>query len=208
MEAAAVEVALEEGGRQAEGVLAGAVLEDLLSFEAAVGVVAGDPVAEALGEGVVVEGMLQITHRAIHHSEGIHQAFIMHELGPEKADVPGRGLHIAQLAALEEIAAADTIGNDLRIRIAGDGLEFGDCFRGEAFVSVNIEDPRIVEGDIAQSPVLVRCPVIEGPFNNSRGSRNGDVVGAVSAAGVVNNDVITPCYREQASREVLLFILG
>jgi hypothetical protein len=48
VEAAAVEVAFEEGGAEAEGFLAGAVLEDLLGLEAAVTVVTGDRVAEAL----------------------------------------------------------------------------------------------------------------------------------------------------------------
>ncbi len=170
VEAATVEIAFEEGGREAEGFLAGAVLEDLLGFEGAVGVVAGDPVAEALGEGVVIEGMLQITHGAIHHSDGIHQAFVMHELGPEEADVPGRGLHVAQLAALEVVAAADAVSDDPRIWIAGDGLEFGGGFRGEAFVGIDIEDPGITKGDIAQSPVLVGGPVIEGAFDDACGN--------------------------------------
>lgn len=89
MEAAAVEVALQEGGAQAEGFLASAVLEDLLGLEAAVAVVAGDPVAEALGEGVVVERVLKIADRAIHYGDWIHQAFVVDELGAEEADVPG-----------------------------------------------------------------------------------------------------------------------
>ncbi len=98
VEAAAVEIALEEGGGQAEGFLAGAVLEDLLGFEGAVGVVAGDPVADALGEGVVIQRVLQIPHGTVHHGDGVYQPLVVHELGPEEADVPGRGLHMAELA--------------------------------------------------------------------------------------------------------------
>jgi len=100
VEAAAVEIALEEGGGHAEGFLEGAVLEDLLGFKGAVGVVAGKPVAEALGEGIVIKRMLQITHGTIHHGDGVQQAVVVHELGPEEADVPGRSLHMAELRGI------------------------------------------------------------------------------------------------------------
>ena len=48
METTTVEVALEKGSGQVKGLLCSTVLKDLLSFEAAVGVVAANPVAEAL----------------------------------------------------------------------------------------------------------------------------------------------------------------
>ena len=48
VEAAAIEVSLKKGGAEAEGLLAGAILEDLLGLEAAVTVVASDPVTKPL----------------------------------------------------------------------------------------------------------------------------------------------------------------
>lgn len=206
MKAAAVEVALEKRGGQAERFLDGAVLEDLLRFEGAVGVVAGDPVTEALGEGVVIERILQITHGAIHHSDGINQAFVVHELGPEEADVPGRGLHVAQLPALEVVAAPDAVSNEPRIWVAGDGLEFGGGFGGETLIGVNVKDPRITERNVAQTPVLVRCPVIEGTLNDARTRGGCDVLGAIGAARVVDNYIRAPSNRFQTTRQVLLLV--
>jgi hypothetical protein len=69
VEAAAVEVAFEEGCGQTEGFLAGAVLKDLLGFEGAIGVVAGKPVTEAFREGIVIERVLQLTNGTIHHGD-------------------------------------------------------------------------------------------------------------------------------------------
>jgi hypothetical protein len=77
----------------------------------------------------------------------------MHELGPEETDVPSRGLYIAQLAALEKITAADAVGDKSGIGIAGDGLEFGGRFRGEALVGVDVEKPGITEGNVTYAPV-------------------------------------------------------
>ena len=62
VETTAIEIALKKGSGQAEGLLCGAVMKDLLGFERAIGVVAGDPVAKPLGKGVVIEMMLQIPH--------------------------------------------------------------------------------------------------------------------------------------------------
>jgi hypothetical protein len=63
--------------------------------------------------------MLQITHWGIHHSYGINQAFVVHELWPEEPNVPGRGMHLVQLAALEVVAAMDAVSDEMQIRIAG-----------------------------------------------------------------------------------------
>lgn len=157
MEAAAVEVALEEGGGQAEGFLAGSVLEDLLGFEGTVGIMASDPVAKSLGEGVVIERMLQIPHGTIHNGDRVNQPLIMHELGPEETDVPSRGLYIAQLASLEEIAAADAIGDKSWIGVASDGLEFGGSFRGEALVGVDHKEPGVFIRDIMDAPATMEA---------------------------------------------------
>ena len=89
VEAASVEITIEEGGTEAEGLLVGAVLQDLLRFKGAVGIVAGDPVAEPLGEGVVIERVLQIPHRTIDDRYRIHQTLVVNEFGAEEADVPG-----------------------------------------------------------------------------------------------------------------------
>jgi len=88
MVAAAIEIRLEKGGGEAEGHLVCSVPQDLLGLEGAVGVVACDPVAEALREGVVVERMLQIPHGTIHHSDAIYKSFVMDELGPKETDIP------------------------------------------------------------------------------------------------------------------------
>ena len=140
-----VEVALQKGSTQAEGFLAGAVLEDLLSFEAAVGVVTGEPVAEPLGEGVMIERVLEITHSTIHHGDGIHQALVVDKLRAEEADIKGRRLHILELATLEEVAPADAVGSKFGIGVAGDRMELSRCFWSEPFISINIENPRVAK---------------------------------------------------------------
>jgi len=68
---------------------------------------------------------------------------------------------------LEEVAAADAVGNACGAGIAGNGLEFGGGFRGEAFVGVDVEHPGVLEGDVAQTPVLMGSPVVEGALHNS-----------------------------------------
>ncbi len=152
VETAAVEVALEEDGWQAEGLLPGAVLQNLLGFEGAVVIVAKEPMAETLGEGVMIERVLQIPHGTIHHGDRINQPLVVHELGTEEADVPGRGLHMAKLAALKEVAAANAVGYIKGIGVAGEGLELGSGLGSKTLVGIDHEEPGIVVGNLMDTP--------------------------------------------------------
>jgi hypothetical protein len=62
------------------------------------------------------------------------------------------------------------------------------------------------EGDVAQTPVLMGGPVVEGALNNActHGSRN--FLGTISATRVIDDDVIAPAYGFQATRQISLFI--
>mgnify|MGYP007049814547 CR=1 FL=1 len=71
MKATTVEVRLEECRPQPEGFALLAVLENLLGFEAAVGIVASEPVAKTFGEGVVIEVMGEIRNVSIYHGNGV-----------------------------------------------------------------------------------------------------------------------------------------
>ena len=97
----------------------------------------------------MIERVLQVADRAIHHGDWIHQAFVVNELRPKEADVPRRGLHMFQLTALEKITPTDAVSDACGARIAGDGPEFVGGFGGEALVGINVENPGMLEGDVA-----------------------------------------------------------
>ncbi|MEA5423642.1 hypothetical protein VB777_10650 [Synechococcus sp. CCY9202] len=132
----------------------------------------------------------------------------MHELRPEEADVPGGGLNMAEMAILEKVAALDAVGNKLRIRDAGDGLELGGSFRSEALVCINVKKPCVLERDVPETPVLMRCPIVEGALDDARARIGGNLLGAIRAAGVVDDNIRAPSNGLKTSRKILLFILG
>ena len=111
-----------------------------------------------------------------------------------------------QLATLEEVAPADSVGDKLGIGNACDGPELDGGFGGEAFVGVYVEHPRVLEGDVAQTPVLMGRPVVEGALENSYALRARYFRCFVSTAGIIDNNIIAPGYGLQASRQIFLFI--
>jgi hypothetical protein len=115
---------------------------------------------------------------------------------------------MAELAPLEEVAAVNAEGDVCWIRIAGDGLDLGGGFWGETLVGINVKYPGIAKGDISQAPILVRGPVIEGAFDDARAGRPCDFLSEIRAAGVVDDDVITPGNGFKTTRQVLLLIFG
>lgn len=60
---------------------------------------------------------------------------------------------MTELTALDKVATADAIGNVKGFGIAGDSLEFGGGFRGEALVGVDVENPGMTEGNVTHAPV-------------------------------------------------------
>ena len=99
-------------------------------------------------------------------------------------------MHVAELAALKKVATTDAVGDVTGIWVVGDGLEFGGDFGSEALVGIDVEDPGISEYNISQSPVLMRCPVIERAFDNTHTTGRSYLLGAIGTAGVVDDDVI------------------
>ena len=115
METTTVEITLKEGSPQAEGLLTGSVLNNLLRFEGAVGVVAGEPVLKAFGKRIMIEWMLQISHWPVNNRDAVHQSLKMHKLRTEETDILRRRLYISKMAALKKVAATDTICNTIKI---------------------------------------------------------------------------------------------
>jgi hypothetical protein len=59
----------------------------------------------------VVEIAGELADRAVGEGDGVDEALVAHLFGAEEAEVKGRGLHVAEPGAVEEVAALDAEGD-------------------------------------------------------------------------------------------------
>jgi hypothetical protein len=59
---------------------------------------------------------------------------------------------MAELAASEELAAADAVSDDMGIGVTGYRLDFGGGFGGEALVGIDYKEPGILIRDFMDAP--------------------------------------------------------
>jgi hypothetical protein len=105
---------------------------------------------------------------------------------------------MAELASLEEVAAADAVGDKSGIGIACDGLEFSGGFGGKALVSVDYEKPGVFVFNLMYSPVSMLCFIATKsfifintrPHDKSHTSIQCNFSSSISAQRVINNNII------------------
>jgi len=119
VEAALVEVSGGEGCCEG-GILQALVVVDELGFHGGVLVVLGYPVGDALGEGVVIEGMSEVGDGTLDLDDFVDGAGISSALGADETDVEGGYLGVFEPGAEEEVAAAQA-----------ESADFSGCGEGE-----------------------------------------------------------------------------
>jgi hypothetical protein len=197
-----------EMGEDASGGCVGLpVGEDLLGLKGGVLVVAVEPVAVALAEGVVIEIAGDAADGAVGDGDGVDEALVAQVGGKKEAQVEGRGLDVFEPGAVEEVAALYAEGHVLA-GVVGGVLEAAFEFGGDALVGVEVEDPGVLEGEIGDGPVLMGGPVVEGALVGVGSGSLCDGEGVVGAEGVEDVDVVGPGYGGEAGGEVLLLVAG
>lgn len=68
-----------------------------------------------------------------------------------------------------------------------------------------MDSPGTMKGFIA---AIGNGKVLARTDNDASAMGSSGFTGVISATGVVNDDVVAPSYREQTTREILLFVFG
>ena len=133
---------------------------------------------------------------------------------PLEADVPrleeahdhARRHRVADPLAQEEVLPAAVEGHLGARGVGGDRLDLGAQLWGHALVGVEVEDPRVAEGDGVHRPVLVGRPVVEGALDHAGALGQRDLLRAVLAQAVEDDDIVEPRQRVEAGADVGLFV--
>ena len=80
--------------------------------------------------------------------------------------------------------------------------------RGEALVSVEQQNPLVLEIDIVDRPVLMRRVIIKLALNNPGTPRSRDLERPIGTVRVEDYSLIGPAHSVQAIADVYLLILG
>jgi hypothetical protein len=163
------------------------------------------PVGHAFAEWEVVQIAGELSHGTIGERNGIYEALIAHLPGPKQAYVKWGGLDVFQPAISPKITALNAKGNIVS-RVLDSAADAGGELRGDALVGVEIKDPRVPEGEIGQSPILVSRPRVEFAAGDASVGRASNRRGSIGAAGVEDVNVVGPAYRIQTAGQILLFI--
>jgi len=123
VETASVEVGMAESGEEGR-VLQALVAGDELCFHGGVLVVFGEPVSDALREGIVVEWIAEVGDRAIDLEDLVDGAGVACAFGADEADVKGRDLRVLEPGVEEVVAAAQAEGGGLARGSEGKLLHF------------------------------------------------------------------------------------
>ena len=173
VEAAGMEVRVAEGGAEA-GVGEALLRVDERGFHGAVTVVLFDPVGDALGEGEVVERLVEGVDGAGDFQDFVDGAGVADALRADETDVEGAELGMLQPGVEEEVPAAETEGGDGRGCGLDDRLHLGDEGGRGALVGVEDEEPgvgeREGEAEVALGGVVVKGALVDvGPGGLSDG---------------------------------------
>ena len=108
------------------------------------------PVAATLRKGVVIKGMDEVTHEAIHYCDGVHQSLVVDKLRREETNVPGGRMNALEVASLKEITPNSAVRTDFQVRFSCNGLKLKHGFRSEPLICVNVENPGIKKLNVKQ----------------------------------------------------------
>lgn len=202
-----MEVRAGEGG--AEGWVLEALAEvDEVGFHGGVEVVFPYPVADAFGEGEVVERVVQMGDGAADLEDLVDGAGVVGAIGADEADVEGGDLGVLKPGAEEEVAAAELKGGGAGWAGEDGALHFGGELGCGALVGVEEEDPGVAEAEVSEGGVAVLGVVVKGALSDGGAGGLGDFDGAVGGVGVEDVDVVAPADGAKAVREVASFVAG
>ena len=109
-------------------------------------------------------------------------------------------------SAHEVVPAPTEVGNLLARCVRRNTEDLGAQIVAHTFVGIEIEDPGIVELDVLHRPVLMRCPVVEGPLNHAGTMFRRDVPRSIGADAVENHNIVEPLQAVQACTDVCFLI--
>src|SRR5689334_3403908 len=101
--------------------------------------------------------------------------------------------------AHEEVAPLNTEGDSI-FRVTNSLMDCFDELGRHALVSIDIEDPSVLELDVAKTPVLVRCPVIERSLGDFGTKLRSNLDREIGAAGIVDVHIVRPRHTLKATR--------
>ena len=199
--------------RAAEGGAQGRVLEalaevDEVGFHGGVEVVFLHPVADAFGEGEVVERVVQRADGAGDLEDLVDGAGVVGAIGADQADVEGRDLGVSEPGTEEEVAAAELKGGGVGWAGEDGALHFGGELGCGALVGVEEEDPGVAKAEGGEGGVAVLGVVVKGALGDGGAGGVGDRDGPVGGVRVEDVDVVAPADGAEAVREVARFVAG
>ena len=126
----------------------------------------------------------------------------------KKAQIPVRVFTTVAYPLTEKEDTTIKVVTDVFL-LLDDGIDFFPEFGGNAFITVDDQNPFIAEGEIFQRPVFFLGPTtIKVKLHNGRTITFGNFLRAIAALGVYHKDFISYCHTLQTGGKIGLLVFG